>query len=237
MFIRIVLFAIALAALGCATSHGFNRGELRGELGKAAPVEINDHDIQTALDKKPQLPKPFKLAVYFKNPSGTDASRWRWTGEDKNKILSLAEQMKEAGEISDVFAINDDLVYNSDLRNVRYAAAEHGADAVLVVSGANDVDSYNNMWAWTYVALLPALFVPGNESDVLFMVRAVMWDVRNEFLYMSAEAESEKSHPHPAAFIREREVVQAAKAEAIDKLREQIAKMASGLDDKPQAAK
>src|SRR5690349_5978111 len=50
-------------------------------------------------------------------------------------------------------------------------------------------------------ALLPLLAAPGTELDVLFSAHAEMWDVRNEYLYLSAEAESEVIQQRPLAWI------------------------------------
>lgn len=117
----------------------------------------------------------------------------------------------------------------NEIKSIRYAAAQHGADAVLIVSGINDVDSYTNRWAWTYIGLVTALFVPANEVDVLFLSRASMWDVRNQFLYMTAESESIKKQTAPVAWTDEKPLIEQAKADSFSKLREEISKMIKGL--------
>lgn len=37
---------------------------------------------------------------------------------------------------------------------------------------------------------LPTLFAPGNDLRVDFATHAELWDVRNEYLYLAAEAEA-----------------------------------------------
>ena len=228
-FLSLILMSIAIA--GCATSQGFNRDELRGEIG--SPVVVDDMQIKTALALKPQLPKPFKLAVYFTEPTTNRRyahAEWRWSGEDKKKIMTLAVGLKSTGDASDVFVIDESMVQSSSLRSLRMAAAQHGADAIMVVNGVSDVDSYNNGLGWTYIALVTALFVPASKTDALFMAHAAMWDVRNEFLYMSAEAESIKHQTRPAAFTSSREAVNEAKADSMDGLSSEISRRFAGLN-------
>ncbi len=134
-----------------------------------------------------------------------------------------------------MFVINPSVVSGTDLKSLRLAAAQHGADALLVVTGATEVDSYHNSWAWTYVALATMLFVPANELNVLFMARAALWDVRNQYLYMTAEAESTKSQTRPAASVDERSALAEAKEESLESLNAEIARMAEGLSKKKQA--
>jgi hypothetical protein len=132
----------------------------------------------------------------------------------------------------DDWSANPATLSGTDLKSLRLAAAQHGADALLVVSGIKDTDSFTNNWGWTYIALVTALFVPASETDVLFMSRAAMWDVRNQYLYMTAEAESLQKQTKPAAFTDERGLTETAKNESVNKLREEISKMMAGLTTK-----
>ncbi len=83
-----------------------------------------------------------------------------------------------------------ELAHDTAQKSQRLAAAQHGADVLLTINGICDVDAYNNSWAWTYLALFPALFIPGNVIDVLFIARTALWGVRNGFLYLSTESEA-----------------------------------------------
>ena len=229
--------AISVALAGCSTSRGFNRGELRESLSQAAVVD--NEDVKKVLALKPQLPKPFRIGVYFVEPTPGRGSRpgvvaWRWSEADRDKIFGLADDLKATGEVSDVFPISSALTNGNDLRSVRLAAAKHGADAVLVVSGISDTDSYTNNAAWTYFLILPMLFAPGSQTDVLFITRATMWDVRNEFLYLSAEAESLNQRKSPLAFIEERPQIENAKREAVGRLSEELKRLIAQIQHGPQ---
>lgn len=238
MIWRVIISGLILVyAVGCSTSRGFNRGGLRDGMNPA--TVIDDKEIENTFKIKPQLPKPFKVGIYFKEPVSHgyhSQAKWRWTDEDKQKIFSLGDELKMTGEISDVFVITTQLASGDEIKSIRYAAAQHGADAVLIVSGINDVDSYTNRWAWTYIGLVTALFVPANEVDVLFLSRASMWDVRNQFLYMTAESESIKKQTAPAAWVDEKPLIEQAKADSFVKLREEISKMIKVMLSKSKSA-
>jgi hypothetical protein len=221
---------------GCTSSRGFNRGELRTGLGELA-TDTSDAEIAKTLSLKPQLPFPFTIGVYFKEPenkNGNQSVPWHWSEDDKEKILATAAKLQTSGQVSKVFTIHSSLVSGTDLRSLRLAAAQHGADALLVVSGANDADHYNNKWSWTYLALATMLFVPADQLDVLFLSRAALWDVRNQYLYMTAEAEGAKSQTRPAAFTDEREALAEAKTESLRGLGAEIARMAEEISKKKQ---
>jgi hypothetical protein len=227
-----VTVVLSLMVLGCA-SKGFNRGALRDQIGVQRPV-VSDVDIKKILSKQANLPKPFKLAVYFKNPEQNTGwsknSKWRWTGEDKDLLLTFANELKNEGIVSHVFPVLGNLVTDTDLKSIRVAAAKHGADAVLVIDGVGEIDRYINSWGWSYFLLVPALFVPGSEADAIFISTASMWDVRNEFLYLTAESESTSRKTHIAAFgPKEEQMLNEVKTDALRKLKSEIVDMVKGI--------
>lgn len=222
-----LLGLILSAALlsGCAAS-GFNRGALQKQIG-IVDAKFDDADIKKAYDKKSALPKPFKLGVFFK--TSPDAN-WRWSEQDKAFVTEeLVKELKKDGLIADVFPIANSIVTDEDLKALRMAAAKHGADALLVVGGGAQVDKYINNWGWTYALIVPAFFVPGSKADTLFMANASLWDVRNEYLYLTAQSESTKSRTYIAAFGRPtKELIGEAKTEAMSGLKGELAKMIKG---------
>jgi hypothetical protein len=231
---RIVFQAILLMVLlilpGCA-SKGFNREALLDQIGVQNPV-TSDADIKEILSTKANLPKPFKLAVYFKQPIQKNFAKpkWRWTEHDKELVLGISEELKNEKIVSDVFLILGSLVSNDDLKSIRIAAAKHGADAVIVIDGTGEIDRYINNWGWTYLMLVTTLFVPGSESDALFMTNAAMWDVRNEYLYLTAEAEGKTQNTHIAAFGESNEqLFEKAKTTALQNLKTEVSNMIKGV--------
>jgi hypothetical protein len=222
------VFAIASSALmGCA-SKGFNRGSLNEQLGVGVP-NYDNKEIEESFAKKGNLPKKIKLGVYFKPPERDYKSDWRWTEQDKALLADIAADLIKRGIATDVFPIIDSLVPDRNLKSLRGVAAKHQADAVLVISGAAEVDRYNNSWALTYIAIAPMLFVPGNEVETLFVANAALWDVRNEFLYMTAESEATIKRSYTPPFgTTDKELVALTKTEAVSKLNGEIKKMFAG---------
>jgi hypothetical protein len=215
---------LALVLTGCASAKGFHREEMREAMKEAGQEElqVTDTGIAEALSKKAQLPKPFRVAVYFKGKNYNDLY-WRWTADDKQKLFTIQEEIAKFGEISAVMPLSQELIEKEDIASLRLAAARQGADALLVVNGIAEEDHYSNKWALSYMLVAPALFVPGEELDVLFLARASLWDVRNEFLYLSAEAESVSHQKRAPLGIDSREALAEAKKQAIEGLRKELA--------------
>jgi hypothetical protein len=225
------LSLVLLFQLGCA-SKGFNRGELKNQIGVTAPT-YDDSAIKAAFAKKANLPKPFKLAVYFKSPASAKSANenleWRWTEQDKSVFDELTNDLKAKGLVSEVLPLNTSLITDEGIKSLRLAAAQMHADALLVVGGASDIDRYMNNWGWAYTLLVPTLFVPGSQADTLFMSNATLWDVRNEFLYLSAEAEATTQERYVAAFAKpDKVLINEAKTASLTNLKGEISKMVDG---------
>ncbi|MES2965415.1 MAG: hypothetical protein V4760_16150 [Bdellovibrionota bacterium] len=225
----VLLLTVVSLQIGCA-SKGFNRGELKDQIGISKPV-YDDKEIKAAYDKKPNLPRPFKIGVYFATPKAVKgaAREWRWTEQDKAVLAEVGNELKTEGLVSDVFPILDSVVQGDDLRSLRLVAAKHQADALLIVSGAGEIDRYINNAGWSYALLLPAFFVRGSEAETLFISNATMWDVKNEYLYMTAEAEATAKNSYVAAFGKQdKELIDEAKTQSLGNLKAEIKKMIKG---------
>ena len=220
--IVVVLLVLLLSA--CASSQGFDRGELRERVG--GDRQVTDKDIQQALETRPQLPEPFKLAVYFqRNWSWGRGYRgsWAWTGDDKARVLALGDELEQRGIVSDVLILSESLVEgDGDNHAIRLAAARTGADAVLIFNGIGSIDRYNNALGATYFLIITPFFVPGTVVDGLFVADAAMWDVTNQFLYLSAQAEDTASETRPAFLAENGRVMSQAKAGAFEALMQEV---------------
>lgn len=220
-----VLFVVV--PVGCGSARGFNRGVLRQRLAEETP-EITYDAIQTAFELKPQLPSGYKLGVFFNDPKKLDPSySWHpappqyWPGDAKDVLLGMESGLRDKGVVSDMFVVTP-IEACPDLLSIRLAAARQGADAVLLVNGAMDVDEHNNGWSTTYALLLPALFMPGNELDALYMTTASLWDVRNGFLYLTAESEATAHQTRAPLYIHESSAIAKARREAMEGLRDEL---------------
>jgi len=221
---KYLVLLLVLIVTACAPSRGFDRGNLRGQI--ADKQVVTEEDIKKALELKPQLPSPFKLAVYFAPPKEIrtyyHGRQWQWSGEDKDLVLAMGTELKSKNMLSDIFSLTDSIVEGNDNRAIRLAAARAGADAVLIVNGAGSIDRYNNAWGASYILLVTPFFIPGTVADGLVMVNATMWDVKNQYLYLSAEAEGTAKETNPAFFIEEGRIINAAKAKALVALKNEL---------------
>jgi hypothetical protein len=219
--LSITAFAFLIALISCASPRGFERGELRNDVSPDALV--TEAEIQRVIDLKPQLPRPFKLGVYLAHPISRHwSSSWDWRPSDKDAILGIGESLQRTGLVSETIFISPATAQDEKLKSVRLAAARHGVDAVLVVSGVSDLDRYNNALGVLYALIVTPLFVPGTVVDGVFVSHAGLWDVRNGFLYASVETDGESSATGPAAFVDEAMVVKDAKERSIASLAEAI---------------
>lgn len=213
----VVIAWLVVMLTGCAASKGFDRSTLKNSLGEIT----TDQDIQNGLALKPQLSTPFKLAVYLNNESW-NAKRRFWNDEEKNDLLTYGNRLKEAGIVSDIYVISEDIVpgprHSGALTNLRLGAARHGADALLVITDVSSVDRYNNPSALLYWTIVGAYVIPGTHSDALVMMRSSLWDVRNGYLYATQDAEGMGKRVGPALVTEDVDSIYAAKKMAIANL-------------------
>lgn len=221
--------AACLWLCACGGSTGFYQPAPREPATLAAPT-INEDQVRAAFELRPQLPKPYRLGVFFRTPAddSIDAA-WRWDAAHKGAVLGFAKAVRGSGEVSEVFAVDRATSSSDDLGAIRIAAARHGADAVLVVSGRDEVRRSSNAWAASYVALLPMLFAPGSELDVTFFAHAEMWDVRNEYLYLSAEAEGEVNQQRALCWVDSRGAIRQAHKQSVKLLVTELEQRFAGL--------
>jgi hypothetical protein len=238
---RLALIAAVSVCSGCAFSpRGFDRGALTRS-AHVARQEVTDAEIGRVLALRPQLQFPFRLAVWFRPPR---AERWssarslsradfRWRDEDREAVLAALRPLVASGILTEIAAIPDSVVTGDDLRAARLAGARHGADALLVVSGAGDVDRYNNWASVLYVTLVGLWIVPGSHAEGIFLASGSLWDVRNEFLYATAEAEGTSGKTGPAVLLEDEETILGAKRAALAALGKELSVRVRSLREPP----
>lgn len=238
---RLALVAAVSLCSGCAFGpRGFDRGALTRS-AHVAQQEVTDVEIGRVLALRPQLPSPFRLAVWFR-PSR--AERWspsrppprlafQWREEDREAVLAALRPLVASGFLAEITAIPDFVVTGDDLRAARLAAARHGVDAVLVVSGASDVDRYNNWASLLYVTFVGMWFVPGSHAEGIFLASASLWDVRNEFLYATAEAEGTSGKTAPVVLLEDEDMIAPAKRTALAALGRELFVRVRSLREPP----
>jgi len=206
--LRSVLVVLGMLILtGCAFTKatldvGLKPGDTgRGPLSSVPPMTVGIADLA---DKRP------------------DTARIGYSGEDKDVLLEADITSSEL--IASMFPIVDPTVDYDDVKGARLAAARHGADAVMIVTGAADVDAYSNPLSLLYLTIVGMWIVPGSHRDALFAANATLWDVATGYLYASAEAEGRGTLVRPLLFIDDDEVIARARREALIALRDELLK-------------
>src|SRR5207247_8997896 len=83
------------------------------------------------------------------------------------------------------------------------AAAKHGANALLVIQGDCEVDSYKNPAAILNLTIVGGYIVPASHRDALIVLQGALVDVGNGFLYTSIDAEGEGKTVLPTFIVEE----------------------------------
>lgn len=225
----VITVVAALIFVACGGSSGFQQRGAR-EADESVAPEVNSSEVERAFALRPQLPSPYRVAIHFRGGAARGADGWRWEGEHRRALVTLRDELRAGGQVSDFFVLTGSTVSGDDLHAIRVAAARHGADAVLVVTGDEELEREENGWAVSYVALLPMLFVPGSEVEAVFHASAELWDVRNEYLYLAAEAESEAQQTRALALIDSEEAVEHAQTSSLELLKQELLARFSALN-------
>ena len=225
----LILAAVSFIFTACA-SHGFDRGQLKQGLGDE-PKTVTDQDIKTALAQQPQLKFPFKLAVELRWGDCYECGG-AWREQDKRDIISWGQQLKQSGVVSEIFIVPD-VFEKKDLKDIRLAAAQQGADAVLVIRSVNGTDEYLNPASLLYITIVGAWIVPGSDVDALVMLRGAMWDVGNSYLYVTVESEGESHLVKPSMLLDKNDAIDAAKKNALDSFGPEFVRHIEALRGKP----
>ena len=222
------ILPILVLLIGC--SQGFDRGRLKTQL-RQGPIQYTDSNIRQIDKIKSQASLPLKMAVALPVWGVT------WTEEDKQKLLDCGKRLQLAGVVSQFTILPNMLLRNAQgIVGIRRAAARYQADVVLVINNVTDVDSYCNPAAILYITLIGMWIAPGNHKDVLCLMEGIVFDVRNEFIYVSAEAEGKGSTVAPLGFIKVRTAVKEAKKKALKKFIPEFEKHMMALKADPSSA-
>jgi hypothetical protein len=191
---------VLTVSVGCSSASKFTRSDFEKKVGVVRP-RYDEDNIEKVFTKKVNLPKPFSVAVFFKDPSNKHDDRaWRWSLAEKEKFIEQIRKNTNTNLVSQVFLMEQNFKDNADLKDLRLAAAKYGADSLLVVEGMTDTVRERTPWATTYALILPTLFINGNQATTFFAISASLWDVRNEMLYLTMNSEGEDLDKYPAAW-------------------------------------
>lgn len=212
----VVVTGIAIAT-GCG-SMGMDRG-LTATPPEPAAVVIDDTAVAAELARRPQLPENPRVAVAFTAPVAPteEGDAWRWQFAERQTVVKSGDGATGLTLFSLVDAPRD-----GSFGALRAAAAQQGADAVLSVDGRVEERTEGNAWSVTYALLLPILFAPALELETIFTTRATMRDVRNGYVYLSAESEAAVTQQRAHVSMNRRSAREESRAEAIKELASEL---------------
>ena len=207
-----------LAMLLTACASGFDRGGLQQQLN-SQKGQFTETEIKKLYQLRPQIRFPVRLAV-----APFSGYHTRWTQSDRDMVLRHFDPLQKEGILREVIFLPNLVMKKQSILAARRAAARYQADAVLVVNVAAEVDSYGNPLALFYLTIIGLWLAPGSHKDALCLGEAVLFDVGNEYIYLSAEADGEGSTWGPLALIEEQDAIDRAKKKALTNLCAEIVK-------------
>lgn len=204
---------LALSLCGCF-ARGFDHNVLTTHL-QQTPIIGTDEEITKAQAIKPQLSFPCRVAVYL--PPQVSG---RWKAKEKEIVDSWEASLKKEGIVTDMFVMSEMFTRGSEnksptLMDLRVAAAKHGANALLVIQGDCEVESYKNPAAVLNLTIVGGYVVPASHRDALVQLQGALVDVGNGFLYTSVDAEGEGSIIRPTFIVEDKPAVEKAKLQAL----------------------
>lgn len=163
--------AALLLLAGCAT--GLQRDALEARLGGGYPPPPAPEAKAMAV--------PAKLAVLLQfERRGAAAfapdARLGWSRRDKATLVEYLRDGERLKALSEFVFLPEETP--ADPAAVAAAARSQGADAVLVLRAAMDVDRYCNPAVLLDLTLIGAIWFPSSHRDVMVVVRADIFDLR-----------------------------------------------------------
>jgi hypothetical protein len=137
--------------------------------------------------------------------------------------------LKKDGIVAEVFPLPEILAGKGELKELRLAAARCGADALFLVHGASQTDSYSNAAAVLNLTVVGGYFVPSSHKDSLFTMEGVLLDVDNGYVYAAVQAEGGGKTLRPAFVSEEKDSVAMAKTRAIGAFSDELVRRMRSL--------
>ncbi|HLW66151.1 MAG TPA: hypothetical protein VKS79_12640 [Gemmataceae bacterium] len=214
---RASILVLALLLTGCF-ARGFDHPSVYTHL-QPDPISNMDEEIVKVGLLRPQLTFPCRIAVYL--PPSVNG---QWTSKEKDFVEAWATSLKTEGIAADMFLMSDlftngntgDTSKGPTLKDLRVAAAKHGANALLVIQGECEVASYQNPAAVLNLTVVGGYLVPGSHRDALVTLQGALVDVSNGFLYTSVESQGDGKIIRPTFIVQDKPAIDKAKLKALE---------------------
>ncbi|MEO1269078.1 MAG: hypothetical protein AAFX99_13335 [Myxococcota bacterium] len=197
-----LLGAVWMLATGCGSVYT-PRGNIGLDLNPE--FEINDEDIRTAYEARPQLPSSIRVAYLSFDDEHND---------------ELDQALRSLPGVEDVYRIPDIMVsgqrrfdnphgYSNNpwqpskplsIKKLRLLAARAGCDALLIVDNGHRIQGSPNGLVALSPLLVTVFFVPMSNLDVDSYMEAFLIDVRNGYLYGHVQADRNETIDYVSVF-------------------------------------
>lgn len=213
--------AAALFLTACATQQTVAKSDLTAELTTGAPRPAVFGDGTTPEDALagPPLLAPIRLAVVFREPENRPAARYATRWSEAERDLGWLEPLLDDGTLGRVVPLPGNVSTGRTLGQLRDAAREAGADAVLVVDAAGDAVRNINRWAWAYITIIGGWIVPATRVDALAVVQGTLWGPEGDAPYLRISSDGEAFRQAPAFLLRTDKVMGEARGVALEGFR------------------
>jgi len=223
MMRRLMLPLLWCLASGC-TSLGLHPDALRLTLEEDAS-RLVANEVQTPIPLRSGQPLSNRLGLYV-TPTGFLRHGFEWTDRDRDRILQWAKGLSGRSDRAVMIPLSS--LKGQTLTQLREAAVRYGADRLLIIDGAAEVDRYSNykgrLLYWTIIG---AYLVQGTHNDALCLVRGSLWDVQKGTRLAAESAEGRAEAVGPAATLTDQTVVLQARQRALENLLDKLARHAA----------
>jgi hypothetical protein len=202
---------LVVPVLLCGCTHGFDRDALRERLNDGM-LPPPDATAAGPGEPKPKLQFPCRIAVYLK-PSGD--RDWHWTPAEEALVGVWADAIKKSGVVADVFPLPDVPAGKGEINELRLAAAQSGADTLLVVRGVSETLRHANPLSALNLTVIGGFVLPGSSRYSLFLLDGVLMDVNTGHVYAEIRSEGKGQVVRPTFLIKNEDAVVMAKTGAI----------------------
>jgi hypothetical protein len=214
---RSFFILLLLVLTACTRSHGLHVAALHDLLRNDAAsfqgtaASAPDEAARGSRD-------PPTLGLYLK-PAGFIGREFEWSDRDRDRMVTWSKKLSARGLLAGASVVAPSSLKGHTLTEVRRTAGRYGADVLLTVDGAAEIDRYNNYKAGLlYWTIFGAYVADGTHSDAACVVTATAWDVNTGARLFSETAEGTAGTIGPAALVNDRDEVEQAKRLALDRL-------------------
>ena len=214
----LLLCAVLVGPLGCASSQGLSPGSLQDVILREESRFLDAPPAAAA----PAPPNALTLGLYFK-PTGFMHREFEWTSRDRDAVLAWSQGLALGVGGRSTGFLTPSSLKGQTLRELRATAARYGVNWVLMFDGAAAVDRYNNYKApLLYWTILGAYLADGTHSDALCVLKATLWDVRSGARLFEEQAEAITHAVGPAALVDDGREIERAKTKAMETLLQRL---------------